>query len=719
VVDPRDVIGSSPGGPAASGPPAPGPPVGRAPAVVDLVDDVVRVHLARPPFLEGPTRTAITLTLALTALVTLEAGVDALATDPGLWAWLGGALTLIVVLALVRLATRPRGDLVLELGPHGMHLPRRASSRATDFVRYEDVRDLELVGRAPVGALLIDTTGRLHLYPLARFREPRLAEALPRAIRERIARRPGGAEQLGRIEARRAAARVLASRRPRVLYVALGAIGLAYLIAQRAGAYDLETRLQFLRLGASVPVLVREHGEWWRLCTASLLHGNLPHLVVNAFALLSLGALLERWLGHARFAVILVLSCLGGAALSVFAARGLFSVGISTGLFGLLGALAVLHVRHRQVLPAGFRQSRTWWIVIAVINGGLSFLVPFIDGAGHLGGFLTGAVVTWAVDRMRNARAVRALAAAVVGAAAVGLGIGAAHASRDGALARDLARLAAALERGAGGTAARDPGMLNEVAWALATDRAAPAEAIPVARRLAERAVAAVPGGAPARADILDTLATLRYREGDADGAVRDELEVLVRTPVEPPDLPTDTAAVRALREAGRSRRALFVAQLARFLEARHAARGVIVEGAAAAPGAVERPRDAAPGGVESPRDAGAAAPAVTHAAAPAPTPMPEVSLDAEGPAARSADGGEALVLALLHVGARLEGLVEVCARPSPVAEPVHDDGAWARLRQRARATVVRVDARRDACAVGRVVGAPFAPLVDAVRDLP
>jgi membrane associated rhomboid family serine protease len=686
--------------------------------VVDLAAPILRLHLVRPPFLEGPFRTALTLTFALTVLVTLEAGLDAIDTDPALWAWHGGALALVAVLALLRLATRPRGDLVLELGPHGMHLPRSTSSRASDFVRYDDVRDLELVGHPPLGALILDTTGRLYVYPLSRFREPRLAATLPRLIRERIAARTGGAAQLGRIEARRAAARVLASRRPRVLYVALGAMVLGYVIAQRVGAFDLETRLQFLRLGASAPALVREHGEWWRLCTASLLHGNLPHLVVNGFALLSLGALLERWLGHARFAVIFVLSCIGGGALSVFASRGLFSVGISTGLFGLLGALAVLHVRHRQVLPAGFRQSRRWWVVIAVVNGGLSFLLPFIDGAGHLGGFVTGAAVTWVVDRMRDARAVRGLTAVVVGAAAVGVGVGVGHASREGALARDLGRLAAALERGAGGAAGQDPGILNEVAWALAIDRAASREALPVARRLAERAVALTPSGSDARADVLDTLATLRYREGDADGAVRDELEVLARTPPEPPDLPSDSAAVRALREARRARRALFVSQLARFLEARYVVAGAVVEGVASAENAAPDTESAGTGGAPDARNEPAEGDLPARAAQDD-GPTFEVTLAPEGPSARHAGGDEALLMVLLHVGSRLEGIVEVCARPEPAPEPVRDVGTWARLRQTARPTVVRIDARRDACLVGRVVGVPFAPIVETVRELP
>ena len=39
-------------------------------------------------------------------------------------------------------------------------------------------------------------------------------------------------------------------------------------------------------------------GELWRFFTPALLHGSLPHIAFNMYALLSFGAGLERHFGH-------------------------------------------------------------------------------------------------------------------------------------------------------------------------------------------------------------------------------------------------------------------------------------------------------------------------------------------------------------------------------------------------------------------------------------
>ncbi|HLU49906.1 MAG TPA: rhomboid family intramembrane serine protease, partial [Planctomycetota bacterium] len=42
-------------------------------------------------------------------------------------------------------------------------------------------------------------------------------------------------------------------------------------------------------------------GEYWRLLTATFLHGNFLHLAFNVFGLMILGPAVERWLGGMRF----------------------------------------------------------------------------------------------------------------------------------------------------------------------------------------------------------------------------------------------------------------------------------------------------------------------------------------------------------------------------------------------------------------------------------
>jgi len=57
-------------------------------------------------------------------------------------------------------------------------------------------------------------------------------------------------------------------------------------------------------------------GEAWRLLTPAFLHGNALHLLTNNYALASLGPIVERISGHARFGVVYGVSAVAGTAAS-------------------------------------------------------------------------------------------------------------------------------------------------------------------------------------------------------------------------------------------------------------------------------------------------------------------------------------------------------------------------------------------------------------------
>jgi membrane associated rhomboid family serine protease len=65
-------------------------------------------------------------------------------------------------------------------------------------------------------------------------------------------------------------------------------------------------------------------------------------------------------------------------------------VGASGGLMGLVGFLAVLGYRRKEILPSGFFKS----ILISICFMGVIGLVGFavIDNAAHLGGLVAGVV---------------------------------------------------------------------------------------------------------------------------------------------------------------------------------------------------------------------------------------------------------------------------------------------------------------------------------------
>lgn len=134
-------------------------------------------------------------------------------------------------------------------------------------------------------------------------------------------------------------------------------------------------------------------GQVWRLITPVFLHGSLMHIFFNMYALLSVGTLLERHFGHARFLLMYFLGAFSGNVLSYLFTQG-YSVGASTAVFGLIAAEAIFFYQNRRLFGAHARNAISNAIFIIVINLFLG-LAPNIDTWGHIGGLLGGAMFAW------------------------------------------------------------------------------------------------------------------------------------------------------------------------------------------------------------------------------------------------------------------------------------------------------------------------------------
>jgi membrane associated rhomboid family serine protease len=131
-------------------------------------------------------------------------------------------------------------------------------------------------------------------------------------------------------------------------------------------------------------------GQYYRLLTSMFLHFGVVHLALNMWVLWLVGPALERALGRLRFAALYLLSGLGGSALSyALGPQSEIAAGASGAVFGLFAAFWVVQ-RHRggDVSSIG---------VTILLNLGFSFAVPNIDWRGHVGGLVTGALVTAAL----------------------------------------------------------------------------------------------------------------------------------------------------------------------------------------------------------------------------------------------------------------------------------------------------------------------------------
>lgn len=151
------------------------------------------------------------------------------------------------------------------------------------------------------------------------------------------------------------------------------------------------------RWGASSASAVVRDGEYWRLVTATVLHGGLLHLALNMYALWVAGTQVCRWFGNGQFLLIYWASALGGSALSLhFSAQQSVSVGASGAVFGVLGALLAGVWQHRSRVPktlvTQLLTSQGLFVFASLAQG---FARPGIDNAAHVGGLLTGAAMAW------------------------------------------------------------------------------------------------------------------------------------------------------------------------------------------------------------------------------------------------------------------------------------------------------------------------------------
>lgn len=158
------------------------------------------------------------------------------------------------------------------------------------------------------------------------------------------------------------------------------------------GALDLSPSVQRLKaVGALNTVAVLQHGEWWRLLTGPLLHGNVEHIVGNGIVLVLCGAMLEGLTGRAWFAATFVAGGIGGAIASLaMGGPAMTSVGASGAIMALLTATFMCSLHPEAV----FNAKRMRWIAVRLA---LPALIPFsaagggnTDYSAHMGGAAAG-----------------------------------------------------------------------------------------------------------------------------------------------------------------------------------------------------------------------------------------------------------------------------------------------------------------------------------------
>jgi rhomboid protease GluP len=130
------------------------------------------------------------------------------------------------------------------------------------------------------------------------------------------------------------------------------------------------------------------------------------HLLLNAFSLWDAGQLVERMFGRWRFIIIYLLAGLFGNLLSlVVQGNQAVAGGASGAVFGVYGAALVFLWRERAAISKGeFKWLFGGGIAFSLLTIIMGFIIPGIDNAAHIGGFVAGMLLSIVFSQTITAR---------------------------------------------------------------------------------------------------------------------------------------------------------------------------------------------------------------------------------------------------------------------------------------------------------------------------
>ena len=151
--------------------------------------------------------------------------------------------------------------------------------------------------------------------------------------------------------------------------------------------------------GALYAPAVVEQKEYYRLITSMFLHDGVSHIGSNMLILGAMGFLLESRSGHLKFGLCYFGAGIGGGLCSMAYAyhvgKFTFSVGASGAIFGLMGILLYLVIRHRGAYGGITLPRMLFGVACSVYLGVTS---QNVDNAAHIGGLITGFVLMGILD---------------------------------------------------------------------------------------------------------------------------------------------------------------------------------------------------------------------------------------------------------------------------------------------------------------------------------
>lgn len=128
-------------------------------------------------------------------------------------------------------------------------------------------------------------------------------------------------------------------------------------------------------------------GEIYRLITPVFLHDGVIHLAFNMLAFYFMGNIVEGYFSRFYYFLIILLVSIGASLISILSnPTNTPAIGASGMIYGLFGVILIF-AKELGVEVKNF-------IGILLVNLGLSFAIPGIDWHAHVGGVVTGIILS-------------------------------------------------------------------------------------------------------------------------------------------------------------------------------------------------------------------------------------------------------------------------------------------------------------------------------------
>jgi len=150
-------------------------------------------------------------------------------------------------------------------------------------------------------------------------------------------------------------------------------------------------------LGAKDAFLMRFDHQYYRFITPIFVHAGILHIVLNLIAQVRLGIMMEKSWGRIKFLVIYFVAGLASTLMSCLLEPSTISVGASGAILGIVGAYFAHIVLLWDVLDPKTKKLQVIQAIFVVVALGLLSLAPYVDWAMHLGGFIVGVLLGFAL----------------------------------------------------------------------------------------------------------------------------------------------------------------------------------------------------------------------------------------------------------------------------------------------------------------------------------